>query len=155
MFLSECCLSQLPYISTTNLNDHISVECISVCENLRLAKWSVSGVERIQYLCLAQISSITSYLNPPIPQALVLLHHQCHSWTTTCCTSLRGPAPSGDSLTALTPQAWSVLCKLLRPSPPVIKNHWVCLYAHYIQYPSYGISCLHVWTCKYSGLWWF
>lgn len=71
-----------------NLNDGIPVECIFAFENLRLARWGASGVDRTQYLRLAQITSITSYSNPIIsPSVLpILAQHPYHSYITTCRT---------------------------------------------------------------------
>lgn len=47
---------------------------VSLFLRIRLARWRLSGVDRILYLGLARITSITSYSNPSS-----LLHHPYHS----------------------------------------------------------------------------
>lgn len=94
-------------VSTAFLDEGISSECVCFLRAC-LARWRVSGVDRILYLCLARITSITSCSRPPIPALPEPPSYPTSLITAPHCSPLRGPAArSGATPTSQLPSSTS------------------------------------------------
>lgn len=110
-----------------DLSDGIPLECVSVFANSSgtvTAVWSWqdtvswSGSNHLHY----------KLFQPPSSSSTILITPR----TATCRSLLRGPAPSGASASAPTPQAWSVFPP---DTPPAVREHWPCTLEANLQDP--------------------
>lgn len=140
MFLCDRRLSQLPDTLSSVRPEwwHPGGMCLCFLR-IRLAWWRLSGVDRILYLCLARITSITRYSNrPPLPPPPSLsLHAQRHAVPFSEARLLQVPPPQhrllgpGQCFHLTLP----LPCKLLTDTPPAVREHWPCTLEAKLQDP--------------------